>query len=269
MLAQIKIIMIKKILTFFILAFFMITINAQEKFIIEKENDTIKHEFGLNKYSFIHHICPDSFFMMDLHNDLDYDEMSLIIKDIYNGVSSKDMVRVFYKQVEPVTGVLAYFVKDDPQKGNMFIMLTNFNKATRQFEKKPNPDDQLARWYFIRKDRLVYRKDLYSKELEESKLKSEDKHEIIRYYLFDDNSDNDHLIRPLIDKLLSSSKNVLSRYFAQIYLVQYYLMNNQIDNAEIALMKLDFYFNSNSNELPYKKIYLQMVSAEYEVMKRM
>lgn len=261
----------KKLTLLIIIAFLGISINAQEKekFKIIRENQTSKHEFGINKYSFIHHLCPDSFFMTELYHDLDYEEMTLILKNIYNGVTSKEKVRVLYEQVKPTTAKIAYWVKDDTEKGKMFIMLTNFNNATRMFDEKPDPNDQLARWYFIRKDKLIYRKDLYSPELEKIKLKSEDKHDIIKYYLFDDNSDNDHLIKPLIDELLSSSKNILSKYFAQIYLVQYYLMNNQIDSAEIALMKLDFYFNTNSNELPYKKIYLQMVSAEYEVMKRM
>lgn len=245
------------------------TINAQDKFKIIRENQTSEHEFGINKYSFIHHICPDSFFMTELYHDLDFEEMALILRNIYNGVTSKEKVQILYEQVKPASAKITYFVKDDLEKGKMFIMWTNFNNATRMFDEKPDPNDQLVRWYFIRKDRLIYRKDLYSSELEEIKLKSDDKHDIIKYYLFDDNSENDHLIEPLIDKLLSSSENILSKYFAQIYLVQNYLMNSQIENAESALMRLDYYFETNKENLTEKKIYLLMVSSEYEVMKRM
>lgn len=258
-----------KLTLFMLIAFLGITINAQEKFIIYRENKTSEHQFGINKYSFVHHVGPDSFFMTELHYNLDYEEMTLILKNIYNGVTLKEKVQVVYEQVEPTTAKTAYFIKDHKTKGKMFIMMTNFNNATRMFDKQPPPDDQLARWYFIRKDRLIYRKDLYSPELEKIKLNSNNKQDIIKYYLFDNNPDNDAQIKPLIDALLSSSDNIESKYFSQIYLVQYYLMNMQIENAAVALMRLDYYYETNSDNLRRKKIFLNMVTAEYEIMKRM
>ena len=258
----------KKIISYFILILICLSSNAQDKFKIYRENQESVHELGINKYAFIHHLCPDSFFMMELHNMLDYEEMASILRQVYNGVTDQDMVRVVFEQTEPAPGKIVYFTKDDEQRGTMFIMLTNFNNSTRSFDVDPDPKDQLARWYFINGDRLVYRKDLYSKETEKSKLDYINDYEIIRYYLFDDNLDNDKLIKPLINKILEGPSDVTSKYFAKIYLVQYHLMNNEMTIAEQELEKLDEFFFANSFTLSGKGIFHQMVKAEFEVMKR-
>jgi hypothetical protein len=261
--------MIRKTIFSLIIFSISMTINAQEKFKIFKENQESENPFGINQYSFVHHICPDSFFMMDLDKELDYDEMALIVRQIYNGVTLKDKVQLIYEQTEPTTGRVTYFTKDDEQKGIMFIMLTNFNKATRKFDVKPDPNDQLARWYFIKNDRLIYRKDLFSSEIEQTKIASDRKSDLIKYYLFDDNPENDNQIKPLIDKILESGDNGPDNYFAQIYLIQFYLMNGDIIDAGNSLKELDDYFYLNTEIPRNQKIYLKMVKAEYEVMSRM
>jgi len=261
--------MTKDKLIVIIIVLLSISLNAQEKFKIIKENYDAEHELGINKYSFVHHVCPDSFFMTELYHDLDYDNMAVIIKDIYNGVTDKDKVQVLYEQVEPAAAKITYSVMDSPKLGNIFVMFTNFNNATRAFDENPDPKDQLARWYFIIDDKFIYRNDVYSTEIENVKLNSEKEYEIIKYYLFDDNSDNDKLIKPLIDKILTNSEDITSQYFTKIYLVQYHLMRNEMDKAETEIKNLDAFYNLNVFALSKNGIFYKMVTAEYEVMKRL
>ena len=72
----------------------------------------------------------------------------------------------------------------------------------------------------------------------------------------------------LFDKILLSDTNGPDYFFAQIYLVQYHLMNNEIEQAAEALKKLEDYFAINLDVPRNQKIYLNMVKAEYEVMTR-
>ncbi|MFC7357083.1 hypothetical protein ACFQO1_05250 [Jejudonia soesokkakensis] len=259
----------RKIITTTLIAFICLTINAQDKFKITRENKTSEHELGINKYSFIHHLCPDSFFMTELYKNYDYEEMTSILREVYDGVTYKDKVQVNFKEVKPAPAKITYSIKEIEDKEKIFIMFTNFSNATRQFEKKPDPKDQLARWYFLKNDRLIYRKDLFTPETEELKLKSDRKSDIIKYYIFDDNSDNDSQIKPMIDEILASDDNGPDNYFTQIYQIQYYLMNGQIQEAEKALHSLEDYFYLNTEIPRNQKIYLNMVKAEFEVMNRM
>lgn len=243
---------------------------VKKKFKIFRENETSKHELGINKYSFIHHVCPDSFYMTDLYHTLDYDEMALIIKNLYKGVTYNDQVKVIYQNTKPTNAIMSYFITDHKKEGTIFAMLTNFNTSIRKFESKvEDPDNQLARWYSIRGDRLVYRKDIFSKMNEELKLKSHRKSDIIKLYLFDDNSENDFKIESLIENILKKRSDDIDTYFARIYQIQNYLMNNQTQNAGIALEMLEDYFSTNHNLPRNLKIYLMMVRAEYEVYTRL
>ncbi|WP_400077294.1 hypothetical protein [Winogradskyella sp. R77965] len=261
--------MIRKVTTLILIAMLSMISNAQEKFEITRENKTSEHELGLNKYSFVHHVCPDSFFMTELYHNLDYDEMATIVKDVYEGVTFKENVLVTHKDVKPAAAKLLYYVQDSPKAGNIFIMFTNFSNSTRQFEEKPDPKDQLARWYYLKDDRLVYRKDVFSAETEKLKLESDRKSDIIKYYLFDDNAENDDKIKPLIDEILNAEDEGPDYYFAKIYQIQHYLMNNEVEKAGKALELLETYFALNMEIPRNQKIYLLMLKAEYEVMKRL
>lgn len=250
-----------------LIVFLSLATYAQD-FEITRENKTSEHELGLNKYSFVHHVGPDSFFMTELYHDLDFDKMANIVQEIYDGVTEKDKVQVSYNDVKPAAAKVTYSVQDSPNLGKIFIMFTNFSNATRQFEVAPAPEDQLARWYFLKNDRLVYRKDLYSAETEKVKQESDRKSDIIKYYLFDDNAANDDQIKPLLDEILDSDDKGPDKYFAQIYNIQYHLMNGRIEEARNALESLEVYFNTNTDIPRTQKIYLDMVKAEYEIMNR-
>lgn len=257
-----------KLLYFGILFFVSTYCGAQEKFIIERENTTSTHELGISKFYFVHQTFADSFFMMNIQDELSYDEMAQVLKNIYNGVTLKDAVRIEYLHTKPVKGKAAYFVKDDPKKGKILIMLTNFNNTTREFDKKPDPKDQLARWYFIVGDKLVYRKDVYSKEKEKTAKKG-DLHELIGLYLFDEIVENDALVKPLIDKLLQSDTFGENKLYGYLYLSEYHLFHNNIEEATKAINEMKTLFETDMSIDRAYKLIVKMGTAELEIMKRM
>ena len=241
--------------------------ETQDNYKIYRENETSKHQLGINKFYFVHQTFADSFFMTNLNKHLSYDDMADILGNVYDGVTKKEKVNVEYDITEPSDAKIAYFYSEHKKNGETFIMLTNFNNATRKFEPEPDSRDQLARWYFIKGEKLVYRKDIYSKE-EEEKKKNGEVFELIDYYLFDDNFDNDKLVKPLIDDLLDSDESDTNKLYGYLYLSEYYLLNNDLDNSEKAIKSLSKLFEESKTIPRGYSIIVDMGTTEYEIMKR-
>ena len=243
------------------------TILAQDKYKIFRENKTSTHQLGIDKFYFVHQTFADSFFMTDLYKQLSYDDMALILQHVYDGVTEEEKVNVEFEIEKPSDARIAYFFREHEKNGKIFIMLTNFNNATRKFEPKPDPNDQLARWYFIKGEKLVYRKDLYTKEKELEKKKGEP-FELIDLYLFDDNIENDKKIKPLIDKLLDSNDRGINRLYAYLYLSEYYLKNGDIENSGKAIAEMEKLFEESVDIPRSYSLIINMGKTEYEIMKR-
>lgn len=248
-------------------AFIFITTGySQSKFDIELENKNTSHQLGISEFYFVHHTFADSFFMTELYKNLDYDEMSTILKAIYYGITEKDEVKITFKDKSKQKPYLHYYIRFHNENGTTFIMMTNFNNATRKFDKNVGSEDQLARWYFIKGDKLVYRKDLYSKEAEATKKET---YELIDFYLFDNNLENDAKVKPLIDDVLNSEESTaINKLYAKLYLSEYYLKNGDLENAEKSVNALKVYFETEL-EIPRNYgLITKMAIAEYEIMKR-
>ncbi|KZS38523.1 hypothetical protein AWE51_25955 [Aquimarina aggregata] len=256
-----------KLLLSLLFILFVATTSAQKDYNIFRENENSKHQLGINKFYFVHHTFADSFFMTELYKQLSYDDMALILKQVYDGVTEKEKVNVEYKIDKPSDARIAYFFKEHEKNGKMFIMLTNFSNATRKFEHKPDSKDQLARWYFIKGEKLVYRKDLYSKKKESEKKKGET-YELIDYYLFDDNLENDKFIKPLIDKLLNSNDKNTNKLYGYLYLSEFHLMNNDMKSSEIAIKNMEKFFEESTDIPKGYSLIVNMAKTEYEIMKR-
>lgn len=256
-----------KIIVSLIVILFTISVKAQKNYKIFRENKTSTHQLGINKFYFVHHTFADSFFMTELYKHLSYDDMTRILKNVYDGVTEKEKVNVEYEIEKASDARIAYFFDKHEKNGNTFIMLTNFNNATRKFEPKPDPKDQLARWYFIKGEKLVYRKDLFTKEKELEK-KNGEPYEIIDFYLFDDNIENDKLVKQLIDELLTSNDAGITKLYGYLYLSEYYLMNGDLKKSEKAIKEMEKLFDKTATIPRGYSLIVNMAKAEHEIMKR-
>jgi hypothetical protein len=262
----------KQILLFFIFISMLISnLYAQNKIEISTENKDSVNFFQLNEFYFVHHVFFDSFFLTDLYKQLNYDEMSFIVNTLLYKINNKDVIHVIIKNKNFPDANLTYFVKENTENGTLLAMLTTFNTEKRKFTKKMDPEKSLARWYFVKDDKLVYRKFLYSKELENEKKESS-LSDLIEFYMFDSNFENDLKIKELIDSVINnntSSKEDI--FYAKIYLGEYYLLNKDIENAEKSLAELKKYFKENEKhglESYYKDI-IDVAETEIEMMKRL
>lgn len=258
--------------TFFLLNFYSNSSFGQDKIQILSDNKESKNIYGINEFFFVHQIFADAFFMTDLYKQLDYDEMHKIIKELLFKIDTKNKVTVLIQQKDKPVGKLVFSMIEKSKDGTLLAMSTNFETKSRAFTKEADEKNSLARWYFIKGDKLVYRKDLYSIEEEKKKIENKDKRGLIEDYMFDDNFENDSKVKGLIDEILNDlNSSKLDILYARLYLEEYYLLNSKMENAEQELKKLKDYFEQNKGNgisANYSLI-TKMAETEFELMKRM
>lgn len=253
------------------LGFFSISIYGQNRIEIYSENKDSLNYYNISEFYFVHQVFADAFYMTSLHEQLNYDEMSFILKSVLYKLDNNNKVNIVIKNPNYPEAKLAFFIKENTENGTLLGMLTNYNKKKGKFTKKIHKENSLARWYFIKGDKLVYRQDLYSQELEKEK-EEESKHQLVNLYLFDDNLKNDSKIKPLIDNILSdTSSSKIDILYAKLYLGEYYLLNNDLESAIKCTEELKKYFNENVNKgISSNYLFIvNMAETEMEMMKRM
>lgn len=255
--------LIAVIITFNILISF-----GQNKIQYEKEKLYSENQIGIDKFYFVHQTFADAFYMTNLYKQLTDDEMFSILNNAYYSVTKDERVLVNIAQKSGPDARLAFkFIPDTEKLGDILVLATNFNNKTRVFEEEIDSKNSIYRWYKIEKGKLVYRKDVYSKKAEKEKQK-EGLQYLIDMYLFDDNFENDNKAKPLIDKLLASDKDDLDKLYGYLYLGEYWLMNNYLEKAEEAVIKLKKLIDSSETIPKGYSLIANMASTELGIMKR-
>ncbi len=254
-----------------LLSFISIKSIGQDRIKIYSENKESRNYYEISEFYFVHQVFADAFFMTDLYKQLDYDEMANILKTVLFKIDNENKVNVTIAQEKGPEGKLAFFVKEGTKNGTLLAMMTNFNSQKRKFTKKIDEQNSIARWYFIEGDKLVYRKDLYYEKLENEKKQGE-AYELIDFYLFDNNKENDSKVKGLIDDILNNdSSSNIDILYAKLYLGEFYLLNGELENAQKSVSELKDYFKKyKDNGIPHQySLITNMAETELELMKRM
>ena len=259
------------ILIIFLLTFLSINSFGQDRIRIQTSKKDSINTYGINKFYFVHQLFADAFVMTDLYKQIDYEEMTKILNTTLYKVDSKNKVTTIIKQQKGPDARLTFSVLEDTKDGNVFVLSTNFNKKTRKFTVDLDKDNSIVRWYFIRGEKLVYRKDTFSKK-EEREKKKKALHKLVSYYFFDDNYENDREIKNLIDKSLESEKaSNIDILYSKLYLEEYSLYSKNIEQAEKELNELsDYFIKFKDKGIPFQySLIVEMAKTEFEIMKRM
>lgn len=254
---------------YFLLLFFTFsTIHSfgQKKIKIEGGKTYTENQLDIDIFYFVHQVFADAFYMNGLSKQLTDDEMYSILENVYYRVTEEDKVRIIIDQESGPDAILAFQVFKNTEKGDLFVLATNFNNKTRIFEEEIDSKNSIYRWYFMNKGKLVYRKDLYSKKAE--KENSKETYLLIDMYLFDDNFKNDKKAKPLIDELLASNQDDIQKLYGYLYLGEYWLMQGDLSKAQDALVQLKTFFKESTTIPKGYSLIPEMAKTEIEMMKR-
>jgi len=257
--------------TFFLLGIVSLNSFGQEKIQIQTDNKDSVNAYGISEFYFVHQVFADAFFMTDLYKQLDYDEMTKILKTVLFKINKDNKVTVTIKQEKGPEARLVFFIKEGTKDGTLLALTTNFHTEKRKFTKEIDEKNPVVRWYFVKGNKLVYRQDLYSEKTEKEKM-GQAPHKLIDYYLFDDNLENDSKVKGLIDSILNNDKSdKIEVLYAKLYLGELYLLNSEIENAEKEVSGLKEYFEKyKDNGIPSQySLITNMAETELELMKRM
>ena len=258
----------KNLLTIFTLLTITLNSIAQNKIGYDKGPLFSENQLGIDKFYFVHQTFADAFYMTDLYKQLSDDEMYSILYNAYYSITKEQKVLVLIAQTQGPNARLAFnFFGDTDKLGDILVLATNFNNKSRVFEEKIDAEHSIYRWYKIDNGKLVYRKDIYSEEAEKEN-RERNSYSLIGMYLFDDNFENNAKVKPLLDALLASDKEDIEKLYGYLYLGEYWLLQNDLVQAEAALEKLKELFK-NSETIPKEySLIVNMATTEFEIMKR-
>ncbi|TGM65306.1 hypothetical protein EHQ96_15840 [Leptospira levettii] len=150
----------------------------------------------------------------------------------------------------------------------LFLVVTNFNVETNKIDTS-DFQKQLATICHVKSNRFVYFEDLYS-DKKEAEYKEEGKLlSLANLYLMDEDPNNDHLVEPLLDKILKDeTKHPLEKFYAFLTKGQHALIQRNFVVAEDIKSKSSTYLTSLKGEDKERAEYiLKLFSKELETMK--
>ena len=248
----------------FLLSLFL---NAQEKVKVLYTGDPITNSYNFEKFKFTHQIFADAFFRTSLHKDLTSTEMAEIVETVRQRISESNFIKFEINLENSPKATLIFSIEPKTKDGAILIMTTNFDSETKKYG--TNNDNNFVRYYFIKGNKIVYWKDLFSSEKETNLIKENNKSDLIELYMNDEVSENDAKIKTLIEEIINNSNSTkIENLYAKLYLQEYYLLTDKFELASKTQEDLQKYFEEYSNsEIPSNySIISKMAKCELEIM---
>ena len=248
---------------------FSSSLFGQNKFSIITENKDSVNYYDLKEFYFVHQLFSDVFYRTDIYRGLDNEEMAEILQTMLYKIDAENTLTLKVKQEKGPDAVVNLFISEDKDGKTVLVMTSNYDYEAHKYLKNFDENKCLTRWYYIIKGKLIYHGDIYSVKTEKEK-KSKSPCSLIDLYLLDDNAENDAKIKGLIDEIInnknSEKKDVL---YAKMYLLDYYMLNDDFESAEKEKSGLIDYFEKYKNNgiSPQYLLITKMAETEYEILK--
>ncbi|OYU85116.1 MAG: hypothetical protein CFE24_03020 [Flavobacterium sp. BFFFF2] len=255
-------------------AFFLFSIwcigivNGQENFKVFYTDESKVSNYKFDKFIFAHNFFADAFFRTDLYNQLNANEMAAIIETVRQKISKGNAIKFEFPQKDKPNARLIFSIEPETKDGPIIILSTNFDQKTRKYTE--DDTNHLVRWYFIKGNLVIYRKNLFSKEEEEKFIKENETGDLVELYMFDEIIQNNIKVEPLINQMLADiNATAIQKLYGYLYQQEYFLSINKMDEAEKTNKELNEFYNKNEGAA-IEKSYLiikKMANAEFEIMK--
>lgn len=257
----------RKTTLFLFLTLMSINISAQKKYNVFYTGDSKLNTYNFDKFVLVHNLFADAFYRTDLYKQLSSEEMAEIIKTVGQKISKDNSIKFVFPQSEKPDAELIFSIVPETKDGSIIILSTNFNQDSRKFTKEDK--NHMVRWYFIRNNLIIYRKNLFSKEDEEKFINDKEKGELVELYMFDEITENNSKIKPLIDEILADKNSTdIQKLYAYLYNQEYYCSIGNTELAKKANIELNNFYNLNEEKsIPKSYILIKnMANSEYEIM---
>ncbi len=257
----------KKTTLFLLVTIISISLNAQKKFNVYYTGEGKSNSYNFDKFVFVHNLFADAFYRTDLYKQLNSEEMAQIIETVRQRISKDNTIKFVFPQSEKPDAELVFSIVPETKNGPIVILSTNFDQESRKFTEEDK--NHLVRWYFIRNNLIIYRKNLFNKADEEKFIKEKEKGDLVELYMFDEIIENDSKVKPLIDEILADNNSTdIQKLYAYLYNQEYYHSIINSDLAKKANTELNEFYNKNEEKSILKSYLLikKMANSELEIM---
>jgi len=242
------------------------TANAQKKFNVYYTGESKSNSYNFDKFIFARNFFADAFYRTDLYKQLSSEEMAQIIETVRQRISQDNAIKFVFPQINKPDAELLFSIQPETKDGPIIILSTNFDQEQRKFTEED--ENHLVRWYFIRDNLVIYRKNLYNNKDEEKFIK--EKGDLAELYLFDEIKENNTKVELLINEVLSDKNSTdVQKLYAYLYKQEYNFSIGKSKLAEIANNELNEFYNKNEGKGIDKSYLLikNMANSEFEIMK--
>ncbi|MEN9337245.1 MAG: hypothetical protein RLZZ500_2232 [Bacteroidota bacterium] len=238
----------KKSTLFFVFALFYSAFTpAQNKFNVYYSGESKSNTFNFDKFIFAHNFFADAFYRTDLYKQLNAEEMAQIIETVRQRISKDNAIKFVFPQTSKPNAELIFSIQPETKDGPILILSTNFDQENRKFSQ--DNSNHLVRWYFIRENLVIYRKNLFNKEDEEKWTAEKEIGELIELYLFDEIKSNNAKIEGLLSSLFSDTTiTPAQKLYGYLYQQEYYLSQGNLEQALNTNKLLNDFYSTNEGK---------------------
>jgi hypothetical protein len=256
-----------------VLLFSFSQLRADEKVTLKYNNKTEENRMGLGEFYFIHQLFADAFFMTPVGREPDTADIEKALKGIYWHLGENEPVEVTIKRKEKPDARYEFLITKDKAGGQLLVMRTNYVQKGKTYTSELGKEENFVRFYLIKGKKLVYHKDVYSKE-EEEKRRQERALSVIEYYLFDDNNENDTKVPEMLKAFFDNPPKETSKavtidfLYNYLYKMEWEQLQRDYVSAENTLKTLWQYYESHQTDLKGYKLIVDLATMELALNKR-
>ena len=245
----------KKILSFLLLLLIINNLfgNAKKyKYKIEEFYNQEKRVNNRNKYYPIYYIFNNIFVALGLYDCFEYEERIKITDEIISIIKNNNFALLTINQYYKNEDLIITFKPNQPPKhpnDTVFFFITNYSFKDKKIVYGDDMKDAYATYY------------IFDKEKELEFINNNNANNLANYYIYDEIEENDEKGKNLLLNEIKSTQDINNKFICLITLSEYYLMKNDLINAnqyleeaKIMLNKIDERKKENYS-LGYNVIY--------------
>jgi hypothetical protein len=217
-----------------------------------KNKDNVKIKNELNMFYPVYYIHYNLFAALDLYNNFNYDERIHIIEEIVNIIMRNNIARLtikkYYKNKDLIIVYKPTSIPKYP-KDIVIFFTTNYSFKSNKIVSGDDMKDAYGTYYYIKDNKMIKYQKIYNKDKELKIIEENDINIIADFYIFDEKIENDEKGKNILENGIENTKNINDKFIYLITLSEYYLMKNDLKNANESLKQASLLLNDVDEKL--------------------
>lgn len=254
----------RKIITLLVLILLTrIGYSQSDKINIKTDKLTESDYLKIDDFYLTHYLYIDLFLRENLFPEANPEDVSSILKAVKKYVSVENNLDIEIEKPGKSNYLIRFAILKKEDGAELLIAFTNWSTKEKIFEKEIKMEnDSYTRWYFLKGNKMTYRKDMSSEHDYSNMTKSD----LVNAYLFDELSENDIKIKDSLEKILNESDlNVADNIMANLILLKYQIFQRNNDNVIKLTEFLNNLFENNKSEPNIRRLKMEFEATKFQI----